>query len=128
MAIRAVMCGECLGTSLHAGRIVDGGGGAILGMAIDRRRANLDQRPTDDCRVLDGTGDTIKAAEEEYRRADAENYRKRADYRKDTHIRLRCARLLTTRGKQYVAQYAVCVTFILSNSLDGVAVPISEHL
>ena len=90
-------------------------------MAIDRRRANLDQRPTDDCRVLDGTGDTIKAAEEEYRRADAENYRKRADYRKDTHIRLRCARLLTTRGKQYVAQYAVCVTFILSNSLDGVA-------
>ena len=61
MAIRAVMCGECLGTSLDARRIVDGGGGPILGMAIDRRRANLDQRPTDDCRVLDGTGDTIKA-------------------------------------------------------------------
>ena len=97
-------------------------------MAIDRRRANLDQRPTDDCRVLDGTGDTIKAAEEEYRRADAENYRKRADHRKDTHIRLRCARLLSVGGqKQYVARYPVCVTLSVSNSLDGASVPIAEQ-
>src|SRR4029077_16405476 len=73
MAIRAVMCGECLGTRLHAGSIVDGGGGLILRMAIDRRRPPLYQRPTDDCRVLDSTGDIIKAAEEEYRRADADN-------------------------------------------------------
>src|SRR6476646_2958950 len=86
MAIRAVMCGECLGTRLHARRIVDGGGGSILRMAIDRCRPNLDQRPTDDCRVLDGTGDTIKAAEEKYRRADADFYRKHADHRKDTHV------------------------------------------
>jgi hypothetical protein len=78
-------------------------------MAIDRRRPNLDQRPTDDCRVLGSTGDTIKAAEEEYRRADAGNYRKRADHRKDTHIRLRCARLLIS-GAKIRRRYPVCVT------------------
>ena len=53
MTIRAVMCGECLGTGLHAGRIIDGGGGLILRMAIDRRRPNFDQRPIDDRRILE---------------------------------------------------------------------------
>jgi hypothetical protein len=53
----------------------------------------LDQRPTDDRRILNGTSDIIKAPEEKYRRADADNYRKRANHREDTHLRLQCARL-----------------------------------
>src|SRR5262245_28009793 len=55
MTIRAALCGECLGAGLHAGRIVDGGWGPILRMAIDRCRTDLDQRPTDDRRILNGT-------------------------------------------------------------------------
>ena len=52
-------------------------------ITIDRRRANFDQGPVDDRRVLGGASDIVEAAEEEYGRADAENYRKRADRRQD---------------------------------------------
>src|SRR6476619_6235423 len=88
VTIRAAKCGECLGAGLHAGRIVDGSGGLIVRVTIDRRCANFDQSPVDNCRVFDGARDTIKAAEEEYRCADDENYRKRADRSQDAHIRL----------------------------------------
>src|SRR5689334_39111 len=88
MTIRAAMGGEGLGAGLYAGRIVDGSGGLIVRVAINRRCTNFNQSPVDNCRVFDSTSDIIKTAEEEYRCADAENYCKRADRRQDAHSRL----------------------------------------
>jgi hypothetical protein len=59
----------------------------------------LDQRPTDDRRILNGTSDIIKAPEEKYRRADADNYRKRANHRKDTSSSSPMCPSLTTGNK-----------------------------
>jgi len=109
MTICTTMCGECLGAGWHAGGIVDGGGGLIVRITIDRSCTNFDQSPVDDRRIIGGAGDTIKAAEEKYRRADAENYRKRADRCQDAHIHLH-PRPQSIGGKQYIAQYATYVT------------------
>src|SRR4029450_1897280 len=111
MTIRAALCSECFGAGLHAGKSVDGGWGAILRMALARCRADIAQPPTDDRRILDGSSDIIKAAKEEYRRADADNYRKHANHRKDTHLRLQCA-VSNYRRQTDIARYPVCVTLL----------------
>ena len=89
MTIRTAMCREGLGAGLHAGGLIDRGGGLIMCMAIDRGGPNLDQSPVDDRRVLSSTSDTIKAPEKKYRRAEAKNDRERADRRQNAQVRLR---------------------------------------
>jgi len=88
MTSGAAMCGKRFGAGLHAGRIVDGSWRLVKCVAIDRRRAHLGQRPSDNARVFGGPCDTIIASEKEDRRAGAGKDCQPANLRKDRHVGL----------------------------------------
>src|SRR5262249_45938079 len=88
MAIRTTECRISLGSGLHRGGVADRGGRRSVRVPIDRRGPHSRPGPGNGSTGLTGSGDAVKATEEENSTANADHDCQRSDHRKDAHANL----------------------------------------